>query len=238
NKADELETIKNREAEEAAFDFRKSQDEVEAALDELRLRLTPDQIPFGNRLGDAVDTLVTQCAAAVRKLDTSVAQSIDDREKFLHLAGIGLITEFIFHELDRAVRHTISALVNAQASQQQSALRALEDQLVTLQKRVAAFDELTGEKRQTKSSFDVADVVEYVLEQHENEFGRHGITIVRPEGKRFSVKAVRGMLVQILENLITNATYWLKLQASYQVGFRPRIEVSIDPETQSVTVED
>ncbi|WP_313195991.1 sensor histidine kinase [Shinella zoogloeoides] len=238
NAADQLETIKKREAEESAMDFRRSQVEVETALDELRLHLTAEQIPYGNRLGDAVETLVAQCAAAVRKLDGSVAQTIDDREKFLHLAGIGLITEFIFHELDRAVRHTISALVHAQASQQQSALRALEDQLVTLQKRVSAFDELTGEKRQTKSSFDVADVIAYVLEQHENEFGRHAITIVKPQGKGFVVKAVRGMLVQILENLIANSTYWLKLQASYQSGFKPQIEVMIDPETKSVTVED
>lgn len=238
NEADALETIKKREAEEAAMDFRQSQQDVETALDELRLHLSPDQIPLGNRLGEAVDTLVTQCAAAVRKLDKSVAQSVDEREKLLHLAGIGLITEFIFHELDRAVRHTMSALVNARASQQQSALRALEEQLVTLQKRVSAFDELTGERRQSKTNFDVAEVVGYVLEQHENEFRRHNIEVIKPEGVHLTVKAVRGMFIQILENLIANSTYWLKLQSRYESGFRPRIEVSIDAETKVVTVED
>jgi signal transduction histidine kinase len=238
NEADKFETVKKREAEEAAMDFRQSQTDVELALDELRLHLAPDQIPLGNRLGEAVDTLVTQCAAAVRKLDKSVAQSVDEREKLLHLASIGLITEFIFHELDRAVRHTMTALVNARVSQQQSALRALEEQLVTLQKRVSAFDELTGERRQTKTNFDVLEVIEYVLQQHENEFERHNIQVIKPDGERLVVKAVRGMFIQILENLIANATYWLKLQSRYQSGFEPKIKVSIDVENRVVTVED
>lgn len=238
NEADEFETVKKREAEEAAMDFRQSQNDVEIALDELRLHLGPDQIPLGNRLGEAVDTLVTQCAAAVRKLDRSVAQSVDEREKLLHLAGIGLITEFIFHELDRAVRHTMTALIDARSSQQLAALQTLEEQLVTLQKRVSAFDELTGERRQTKTNFDVFEVIEYVLQQHQNEFERHNIRLIKPEKGHFVVKAVKGMFVQILENLITNSTYWLKLQSRYQSGFEPQITVSIDEETRVVTVED
>jgi signal transduction histidine kinase len=238
NEADNFETIKKREAEEAAMDFRRSQNDVEIALDELRLHLGPEQISLGNRLGEAVDTLVTQCASAVRALDKSIAQSVDEREKLLHLAGIGLITEFIFHELDRAVRHTMTALVSARSTQQQSALQTLEEQLVTLQKRVSAFDELTGERRQTKTNFDVFEVIEYVLQQHENEFKRHNIRLIKTEGQHFVVKAVRGMFVQILENLIANATYWLKLQSRYQSDFEPQITVSIDEATRSVSVED
>ena len=44
--------------------------------------------------------------------------------------------------------------------------------------------------------------------------------------------------VQILENLIANATYWLKLQSRYQNGFEPQIMVSIDADTRVVTIED
>lgn len=84
----------------------------------------------------------------------------------------------------------------------------------------------------------MTEVVDYVLEQHENEFRRHNIEVIKPQGVHLTVKAVRGMFIQILENLIANSTYWLKLQSRYENGFKPRIEVSIDAETKVVTVED
>jgi signal transduction histidine kinase len=167
-----------------------------------------------------------------------VEQSEDDRDKFVYLAGIGLMTEFIFHELDRSVRHTMRVLSTARGTQQQAAMRALDDQLVTLQKRVSAFDELSGERRQSKSNFDVAEVIGIVLDSHVNQFERHGIEVVRPEGQHLTVKAVRGMLVQILENLIANSVYWLKLQKEYQEGFKPRMWIELDAALGTLTVED
>ena len=127
----------------------------------------------------------------------------------------------------------------AKAGQRESALLALEDQLRTLQKRVSAFDDLTGEKRQTKSEFDVADVVTTVLEGHVNEFERHGITVDFGAGSHpIRVKAVRGMMIQILENLISNAVYWLKQQTAYQPDLKPHIRIVLDPDERSLTVED
>ncbi|WP_426437035.1 hypothetical protein [Bradyrhizobium genosp. P] len=113
----------------------------------------------------------------VGKTNDAIDDSVEEREQFVHLAGIGLTTEFIFHELDRAVGHTIELLADLDGRSQKSALEALEVQLHTLQKRVAAFDELAGEKRQTKSTFDLGDAVRLVLENHENQFRRHSIKV-------------------------------------------------------------
>jgi signal transduction histidine kinase len=149
------------------------------------------------------------------------------------------MTEFIFHELDRAVDHTMKVLAQAQESKSASALRSLEVQLITLQKRISAFDHLAAEKRQTKTSFDLVDAVSLVLENHENQFKRHGIQIQfdRPRGG-MKVKAVRGMVIQILENLVSNSVYWLKQQKKYGAKFRPHIKVDIDDETESLTISD
>jgi signal transduction histidine kinase len=52
------------------------------------------------------------------------------------------------------------------------------------------------------------------------------------------VRAVRGMVIQIFQNLIANSVYWLKQQKKYEADFKPRINIDIDPDTQSIVVED
>lgn len=168
-----------------------------------------------------------------------IEQSTEDREKFVHLAGIGLITEFIFHELDRAVAHTVKTLADSRGSKREAALRSLEDQLNTLQKRISAFDELTGERRQSKSTFDVSELLRDVTASHANQFERHGIRLrLDVPSAGFRIKAVRGMIIQIVENLIANSVYWLKQQKKFERGFKPQITIEADPKTKSISVED
>ena len=98
---------------------------------------------------------------------------------------------------------------------------------------------MTGEKRQTKSSFDLVELVGYTLENHAREFERHGISLRFEQPPRpFVIKAVRGMVIQILENLIVNAAYWLKQQKRFELEFEPSLTVTIDAEDKSLTVED
>ena len=39
---------------------------------------------------------------------------------------------------------------------------------------------------------------------------------------------VKGMFVQILENLLANSMYWLKLESQLNSSFTPRIRVTLD----------
>ena len=147
------------------------------------------------------------------------------------------MTEFIFHELERAVSHTMRVISEVGATP--TSVSTLKDQLQTLHKRVAAFDELTGEKRQTKSRFDLCELVREVLGNHEREFARHSMDLVLdlPEVE-FTIRAVRGMVIQILENLVVNAAYWLKRQAEYEEGFVPQLVVTVDDEARYMMVQD
>ena len=47
------------------------------------------------------------------------------------------------------------------------------------------------------------------------------------------VRAVPGMVIQILENLIVNAGYWLREQKRYESDFSPTLTVSIDARRQN-----
>ncbi|MFK4386991.1 sensor histidine kinase [Bradyrhizobium sp. USDA 223] len=238
NTADKAEQINRREAEKLSFDFRETQGSVTEALETLRRQTTPQQREAVDRLGKLVKLMGDQCEKLVGKTNEAIDDSVEEREKFVHLAGIGLMTEFIFHELDRAVGHTMELLANVDGLSQKAALEALEIQLHTLQKRVAAFDELAGEKRQTKSTFDLGDTVRLVLENHQNQFRRHSIKINFDFEGKYKINAVKGMVIQILENLIANSVYWLKQQKNLEPKFKPEITIDIDPESKAMTVED
>ena len=178
-----------------------------------------------------------EALSVLNRLDEVEKQSTEDREKFVYLAGVGLMTEFIFHELERAVSHTMRVI--SEVGVTPTSVSTLKDQLQTLHKRVAAFDELTGEKRQTKTRFDLCELVREVLGNHEREFARHSIDCVLdlPEVE-FTIRAVRGMVIQILENLVVNASYWLKRQAEYEEGFVPQLVVTVDDEARYMMVQD
>jgi signal transduction histidine kinase len=239
NEADKVEKINRRVAEDAALEFRRTQTVVQDAVSELKSALDPRQQRLADSLLSGVDLLADQCASIVNRVDTAVSEAVTEREKFVHLAGIGLMTEFIFHELNRAVEHTIGLIGTARGTQRDAALQSLEVQLQTLQKRISAFDELAGERRQSKTTFDLKAAVQLVLDNHFNEFERHKIVVEFDAPREpYRVKAVRGMVIQILENLIVNATYWLKEQVRYEPGFQPRIWVRLDPHDRAVTVED
>ena len=178
-----------------------------------------------------------EALGVLSRLDEVEKQSAEDREQFVYLAGVGLMTEFIFHELERAVAHTMKVISEVGATP--ASVSTLKDQLQTLYKRVAAFDELTGEKRQTKSRFDLCELIEEVLGNHEREFARHDIELVLdlPDGD-FTIRAVRGMVIQILENLVVNAAYWLKRQAEYDEDFMPQLVVTVNEDKRCMVVRD
>lgn len=237
NEIDEHERISKREAEERALAFRDTQDQVQDVINQLRSRVDPSAKSLVDRVAVGVDRLADQCAGLVRRIDEAVKEVTDEREKFVYLAGIGLMTDFIFHELDRSVSYTLKLLADSQGQGREAALRSLQAQLTTLQKRISAFDELTGERRQTKSRFELEAVVDEILQAHQNEFERHGVTI-EFDRNHLVVRAVRGMVIQIVENLLGNATYWLKQQEKYQTGFTPKIWIRINPIERTFTVED
>ena len=237
NEVDEEERLQFRKEQLENNQILRAENTLKNAISDLRNELDGD---YEDELETVVRTgknLQKEAHAVLKRLDDVQKQSIEDREKFVYLAGVGLMTEFIFHELERAVSHTMGLI--SQVGATPSNLSALQDQLQTLYKRVAAFDELTGEKRQTKSRFDLRRLVRDTLSNHKREFTRHDIDLeLRLPNDAFMIRAVRGMVIQILENLVVNAAYWLKRQAEYEEEFEPQLAVTIDAKERQLIVQD
>lgn len=237
NEVDKQEKLQFRKEELENNQILRAEKTLMKAVSDLRSMLDGQYEPEIEEVVSTAKELREEALGVLNRLDEVERQSIEDREQFVYLAGVGLMTEFIFHELERAVSHTMRVISEVGATP--TSVSALKDQLHTLHKRVAAFDELTGEKRQTKTRFDLSDLVREVLGNHEREFARHSIDLVLdlPEVE-FTIRAVRGMVIQILENLVVNAAYWLKRQAEYEEEFVPQLVVRVDDEARCMIVQD
>lgn len=51
-------------------------------------------------------------------------------------------------------------------------------------------------------------------------------------------KAVKGMIIQIIENLLANSVYWLKAERVINPSFQPQIGVVIDTDKNLIEVTD
>jgi C4-dicarboxylate-specific signal transduction histidine kinase len=165
--------------------------------------------------------------------------------QLVYLAGLGLMVEILAHELSRATYHTLTTLADADREHLPhsvaSVFATLEAQLKTLQKRLRILDPLATPGRQRKEQFELVGWIREILKAHEAQFARHQITAtveVRPPDRELVVKMVKGMTVQILENLLSNSVYWLKQQRKVSPKMMPRIAILIDVKNRTVSVTD
>ena len=87
-------------------------------------------------------------------------------------------------------------------------------------------------------NFDLHALLRDAIEAHSEHFDRHHITVLLTlPDDRVPVHAVKGMVVQVLENLIANSVYWLDLERKRRAKFEPTITIKLDASTL-ITFED
>ena len=59
--------------------------------------------------------------------------------------------------------------------------------------------------------------------------------MIEQQGDRFTIHANRGRILQVLDNLVNNSVYWLKLAASTRPGFTPTILIEAQKPTIRVS---
>ncbi|WP_127168557.1 sensor histidine kinase [Xanthomonas sp. BRIP62415] len=174
---------------------------------------------------------------AHRRAIQHIEEIEDQKERLTQLAGIGLMTEVVAHELTRATEDTLKTIKAVPAgsldSGTASALKTLSKQVGVIKKRLQALEPLSIPARQRRSTQDISHIVSYVLEGHASQFERHGIKIdcnidiIGP----VEAFAAEGNIVQILENLINNSIYWLDVWREERPGHDAAISIviSADP---------
>lgn len=225
-----MEVLKNR--------VKKAKTDIQRKIREIAVNAPEQAGPL-----QEVERLVQTLAAQIDGVDAIVDDYKDERRKFVHLAGLGLMVELILHELGRSSSNTLSTLEGIDPSTLPGRLPAvfstLEAQLKTLQKRIETLDPLSTARRQVKEFFVVNDLIAEIVDARNSQAERHKVSvkIIAPK-TAWRIRAVRGMVIQIVENLLANSFYWLKQRAILEPKFKPQITIELDPEGRTISVTD
>ncbi|MEE2025359.1 sensor histidine kinase [Alkalimonas mucilaginosa] len=181
----------------------------------------------------------------VKKYRTRIIEVEQESRQMTEMAGIGLMVEVVAHELARASEN---ALVNLNVLSKDKdpeeidrKLASLKAQMKTLLKRLKVLDEISIPGRQRKETVGLISTIEGVLEGHQSLFERDGILVnfVKPS-QEIKVQAVKGMMVQIIENLISNSKYWMLTRKNTEKSstYIPCITIEIEESPLSIRFSD
>lgn len=189
-----------------------------SSLKSMQLRIPDESANIGKVMHH-----LEEVSEAWERAKLRIAGFEETMEGFVHLAGVGLMLEFIAHELSRVTQDSLRAVASGKFSPQ-----VVEAQLKTLDKRVRILDELSIPGRQIRKEADLRELVDLLCEFHHAKSVRHNITItVRASSKgRFIETLERGQFLQIVDNLFSNSFYWLMNR--FDASVKGEIAVMLD----------
>jgi len=211
---------------------------AKAALSKLR-KIAPQGDPSIEELQQTLFDFADFAERARQRIEEVEQES----RQMIEMAGVGLMIEVVAHELARASEN---ALENLEALRGKNIpedikvkLDSLRAQMKSLGKRIRVLDPLSVSGRQRVETFDLRELILNTLEAHEAQFTRHRISVnLSMSDAPVNVRSVKGMIVQILENLISNSKYWLDMDAGKQSGKKPTISISLLPSPPTIVFED
>lgn len=195
---------------------------------------------------DFLDATYGELEERLRTARDALTTAEREQRDLVNLAGIGLLVEIVSHELGRVAKRTLDVVGQIDRRSLPRPVSAtfdtVESQMIVIRKRLDMLDPLSPSGRNRREVFDLRELVVEVLRSHENQFQRHSIEYSLQAGPQrdgnFRIKAVKGMIVQVLENLIDNSVFWLKQRARAEPSFRPKITVEIDAADQELRFTD
>ncbi len=247
-----LEAVEAEQKSKSAVSFQDLGDRFDAQKDKLEGAIQNlKKISSANpRL--KLDSLVKEFASLQEQITETLNSAEAIREgmeeqgsRFLRLAGAGLMVEILAHELHRSVNASAAALTEAikltDDTTVSGTLRSSKVQLHSLAKRLSVLDRLTTSGRQRKKEFDAIAALNEITFGRKDRLVKHhiGIEVLNhTEQDTFPVIFVEGMFYQLIENLIENSIYWVKVKREFSPTVVPCITISLTRSPRRIVVFD
>ena len=222
---------------EAKTDVSQLERRAKTALREIR-RMAPECSEIVEQLQLTFLEIKEFFDRARRRIDEVESEN----RQMMQMAGVGLLVEAVAHELARSTEHALAALEALRGKevpdQIRGLLNSLRSEMTSVSKRARVLDPLSVSGRQSKETFNLGSLIKDILSGHERQFERHNVKLKVNLPDHARIRAVKGMIVQILENLLSNSLYWLELRKQHEPDFQPRISISLEDDPLTVTFED
>jgi signal transduction histidine kinase len=235
-----------RQYKDQKIDLADAKSQVATLEQRARSSITQLRRIAGSDGGDAVNDLeqiLLELSDFAEKARLRIAQVEQESRQMLDMAGVGLMVEVVAHELARSSENALKALDRLKGKQVPENLRGhldtLRAEMKSLSKRIRILDPLSVSGRQRREVFALDQLIRDVIEAHQAQFDRHKVVVHSDLGAApLQVRAVKGMVVQILENLISNSIYWMDMRAERDPAFQPEIRITLERGPPTITFED
>ena len=223
---------------EAKTDVSNLEKRAKAALRQIR-RIAPQSSKTIEELQHTFFEIKEFFDRAQRRIDEVESEN----RQMVQMAGVGLLVEVIAHELARSTENALAALEALRGrdvpEQIGGLLNTLRSEMTSVSRRVRVLDPLSVSGRQRKETFNVNTLIEDILSGHDLQFERHDVKLkVSLADNPIRIRAVKGMIVQIFENLLSNSLYWLNVRKQHEPDFQPRIAIAMEGVPLTITYED
>ena len=214
------------------------EDRANNSIKQIR-RLAPESVDTVNELQD----VFTEIKQTISRMQSRISEVEEEKQMMTQMAGVGLLVEVVAHELARSTENALVALEALREKNVPDQIRglliSLRSEIKSVSKRLRILDPLSVSGRQRREQFALDVLVQDVLNSHSRQFIRHEIKpkLTLPN-HRVRVNAVKGMIIQIIENLISNSIYWLDMRRQREPRFKPEIAISIDTDPLTVSYQD
>jgi signal transduction histidine kinase len=224
---------------EAKSEISALEERAKIALKRLR-KVAPEE---GQEALEDLQQTVFEFSGFAERARQRISEVELESRQMVEMAGVGLMVEVVAHELARASENALENLETLRRrgvpEEIRSTLESLRAQMKSLSKRVRVLDPLSVAGRQRPEIFALDELIRETIEAHEAQFKRHNITInLDLPTKPLLVKAVKGMIVQIIENLISNSKYWMEMRQEREPSYRPVISIAVHDGPPTIIFED
>lgn len=178
--------------------------------------------------GDA-EKLVGVVASLAPRLEVVTTQ-LDD---FAELAGLGLIAEALAHEVQNQTDRLTAGARRAAARKQAGGadLTAYAREVLAtasaLRRQIAHLGPSLRYQRDRLETSPVSELAAAVKEYFDERWRENGIMALVDVRDDFAVTTNRGRLIQVLDNLVLNAEYWLKDKGPATLGDTPTVHLEV-----------
>ncbi|MFX6541991.1 sensor histidine kinase [Acinetobacter baumannii] len=196
---------------------------------------------------EEVQQLLKNQNEVINGLNTKIHTLSEKSTEILELANLGQMADIIAHELSRITENTSSLLTRLHdeentPEQIELIIKELKKQIDATNKRIKSIDILSPASTQENEEFDITAQLNTIIEGYQPKFRRHDISaFLSVDGKesRVPVKVtmVRGLVAQILENLLVNSVYWLQ-QGLKSGENQAKIFIDIDSKARVIFISD
>jgi len=224
---------------EAKTEITTLEERAKTAIKRLKKFAPKEEQPVVEDLQQTVD----EFSEFAEKARLRISEVEQESRQMIEMAGVGLMIEVVAHELARASENALENLEKLSKrtlpDEMRAILESLRAQMKSLSKRVRILDPLSVSGRQRVETFNLDELIKESLEAHEGQFKRHNIKVSLDFPKRpVQIRAVKGMIVQIIENLISNSKYWMQLRKDREPQLQPTISIAIHDGPPTIIYED